>query len=298
MSRVSDEFFVLREPYEEICTPEDFWEAVKGDEKKIIEDLLYRPDTLDSVEPPKKWRVRNKDFHNVSFARTIISHVEFTNCNFVDCLFTGSIISGCRFNDCEFKLCNFYRAEIENTFIDPRSFLKCLKPKKHANIGVGLYQELLHNSRQQAQPDFSNYSQYHFMKWRRYLKQDEIATLNARWWKKTFKWISILPLWIFEVTTGSGMRLRNLAITSLLLLFTTTFLNFHFRSEFGLELGGQTISSWMEAFYFSTIVVTSLGFGDITPSTDLGRLVIACEAIAGFLTFALLVSMAFRKITS
>lgn len=298
MSKVSDDFFVLTKPYEELTEPEEFWRAVKGDEIKDIRDLLYRPDRLESVEPPKKWRVRNKNFYNVSFAKTVILQVEFTNCKFVNCLFTGAIISECRFNNCQFELCNFYRAEIRGSFVDPRSFSKCLNPKKHANIGVGLYQELLHNSRQQAQPDFSSYSQYHFMKWRRYLRRDEIASSNAGYWKKIYSKISILPAWLFEITTGSGMRLSNLAFTSSLMLCATTVLNYGFRSEFGLKLAGKPIASITESFYFSTIVVTSLGFGDITPSTDLGRFVIACEAIAGFLTFALLVSMAFRKITS
>ena len=83
-----------------------------------------------------------------------------------------------------------------------------------------------------------------------------------------------------------------------MMLVAITCLNHYFSSELGLKLSGKPITSIVESFYFSTIVVTSLGFGDITPSTDWGRFVIACEAIAGFLTFAVLVSMAFRKITS
>lgn len=298
MSKVSDDFFVLTKPYVELTEPKEFWRAVEGDESKDIRDLLYRPDRLESVEPPKKWRVRNKNFNNVSFSKTVISQVEFTNCRFANCLFTGSIISECRFNNCQFESCNFYRAEIRGSFVDPRSFSKCLNPKKHANIGVGLYQELLHNSRQQAQPDFSSYSQYHFMKWQRYLRLNEIASSDAGCWKKIYRQAAIFPAWLFEKTTGSGTRFSNLAFTSTLILVAITIFNYCFRSELGLKLGDEPIASITEAFYFSTIVVTSLGFGDITPSTDLGRFVIACEAIAGFLTFALLVSMAFRKITS
>ncbi|QDC09339.1 hypothetical protein FHY55_08825 [Oceanicola sp. D3] len=298
MRKSSDDFFTLKEPYDEINQSKDFWKAVERDETEDIRDLLYRPNKLESIEPPKKWRLRNKNFHNVSFAKTLISQIEFTDCKFSNCLFTGSVISNCRFNNCQFELCNFYRTEIRSTFVDPRSFSKCLNPKEHANIGVGLYHELLHNSRQQAQPDFSSYSQYQFMKWQRYLRQDEITKSNTGLWMRIYRRATIFPAWIFEITTGSGTRLSNLALTSSLMLFAITVLNYYFRTELGLELSGQTITSITESFYFSTIVVTSLGFGDITPSTGLGRLVIACEAISGFLTFALLVSMAFRKITS
>lgn len=298
MDRKPDKFFTLIEPYVELSESKDFWRAVEGDSTKEIRDLLYRPDILESVEPPKKWRVRNKKFYNVSFARTVISQIEFTDCHFESCLFTGSLVSDCRFNNCHFVSCNFYRAEIRGCFIDPKSFARCLDPKKHANIGVSLYQELLHNSRQQAQPEFANLSQYQFTRWKRYLKWDEIEKSNLSWSKKVLKRFSLLPAWTFEITTGSGVRLSNLAITSSLMLLTITGLNYYFSADFGLKLSGEPIASIVESFYFSTIVVTSLGFGDITPSTDLGRFVIACEAIAGFLTFAVLVSMAFRKITS
>jgi len=298
MDRKPDQFFTLIEPYAELSEPKDFWRAVEGDDKKDIRDLLYKPDRLESVEPPKKWRVRNKRFYNVSFARTVISQIEFTDCHFESCLFVGSVVSDCRFNNCHFVSCNFYRSEIRGCFIDPQSFSKCLDPKRHANIGVGLYQELLHNSRQQVQPEFTNLSQYQFIRWKRYLKWDEIEKSNLRWSKKFLKRFALLPAWAFEITTGSGVRLSNLAISSSLMLLTITLLNHYFSVEFGLKLSGEPIASIMESFYFSTIVVTSLGFGDITPGTDLGRFVIACEAIAGFLTFAVLVSMAFRKISS
>lgn len=298
MNRDSKDFFLLAEPHSELSEQSEFWRAVDGDDDKVIRDFLYRPDRLESVEPPKKWRVRNKTFLNVSFAKTVISQIEFTNCYFENCLFTGSVVSECRFNACRFVSCNFYRTQIQDCFIDPRAFAQCLDPERHANIGVGLYQELLHNSRQQAQPEFANLAQYQFRKWQRHLMRDEIATSSAGRTRKMLKSITLFPSWFFELTTGSGMRLGNLAVTSLFLLLTITIVNYYFSSAFGLSLGDEVNLSIGEAFYFSTIVVTSLGFGDITPSTDLGRIVIACEAIVGFLTFAILVSMSFRKITS
>jgi len=298
MQRKPDDFFRLREPYTELSNPREFWQAVSGNDERVVENFLYRPDRLESVEPPKKWRVRNKKFVNVSFAKTLLSQLEFTDCQFENCLFIGSIISDCRFNACHFVSCNFYRSQILNCYVDPKAFAQCLNRKKHANIGVGLYQELLHNSRQQAQPEFSSYAQYQFLRWKRYLKWDEITNSSAGRVKKVLKSVTILPSWLFELTTGSGTRLSNLAVTFSLVLAAITILNYFCRSTFGLMLGDEPVLSLTEAFYFSTIVVTSLGFGDITPSTDLGRIVVACEAIVGFLTFALLVSMAFRKISN
>lgn len=298
MQREPDDFFRLAEPYKELSSAEEFWEKVRGKEEGVVENLLYRPDVLESLEPPKKWMVRNKVFRNFSFAKTHISQLEFTDCQFENCLFIGSIFSDCRFNNCEFLDCNFYRSQIQNCYIDPRAFNRCLDHAKYANIGVGLYQELLHNSRQQAQPEFTRHAQFQFSRWKRYLGWDEIKSSKDGTIKKALKSLVLFQSWLFEKTTGSGVRLGNFAVTSAVVLAALTLINFSFRSSFGLMLGDQCVQTIGEAFYFSTIVITSLGFGDITPTTDLGRVVVSLEALVGFLTFAMLVSMAFRRITN
>lgn len=298
MTHEPDDFFRLDQPYSEVSSPSDFWEIVKDREEAVIADLLYRPDKLESRDPPRKWIIRNKKFSNFSFSKTHISQIEFTDCQFENCLFIGSIITDCRFNNCEFVTCNFYRSQIQNCFVDPKSFSQCTDSVKYPNIGVGLYQELLHNSRQQAQPEFARDAQYQFSRWKRYLSWDEIKSSNDGCIKKSMKCIGLFPSWLFELTTGSGMRLGNLALTSVVMLFAFTFINFFCISTFGLLLDQEPVQGLYESFYFSTIVVTSLGFGDITPSTDVGRVAVAIEAIIGFLTFATLVSMAFRRITN
>jgi voltage-gated potassium channel Kch len=84
--------------------------------------------------------------------------------------------------------------------------------------------------------------------------------------------------------------------TIVIALALTTFMNFEFRDEFGLSLNGETISTWSEAFYFTTVSLTTLGYGDITPTTSLGRLVASIQSIFGFSLFALLASMFFRRV--
>lgn len=298
MKRRPDSFFRLAEPYDEFKKETDFWSLVGGRDEGRIEDFLYRPDSITSPQPPKKWLVRNKTFHNVSFSHTHLSHLEFSDCKFEKCLFIGTTITDCRFSSCAFVDCNLYRSQIERCYIDPRSFDACLDSAKHPNIGVALYQDLLHNSRQQAQPDFTLEAQYQFARWQRYLAWDEIWRSEHSCFQKCLKCLSVFPAWVFEKAAGSGMRLGNLAVTSGVALVLLTFFNYYFRTSFGLELQGQPVDSVVEAFYFSTIVVTSLGFGDITPTTGVGQAMVAIEAILGFVAFATLVSMIFRRITS
>lgn len=293
----ADDFFRLNDPYEEIESADGFWGLVHSDDQIKIQNYLYRPDALVSKEHPKKWRVRNKRFLNFSFAKTHIDYIEFTDCQFENCLFTGANITNSRFNNCKFINCNFYRTEIQNCFIDPRSFEHCMDKTKYANIGVGLFQELLNNSRQQAQPAYSREAQFQFSRWQRYLKWADIRQPNIAFRRLLKTLLEIFLAWIFEITTGSGTRLRNLVITSMIALTLVTVINYFGRYTFGLEMGGECVRTFGEVLYFTIIVVTSVGFGDITPTSSIGQFVVALEAVGGFITFALLVSMIFKRIT-
>lgn len=298
MHRQNSDFFSLRQPYDELSNADDFWDKAENQSETTIENILYRPDKIESKKPPQKWTIRGKSFKNVSFSKTLLSYLEFTRCTFDGCLFVGSIISDCRFNDCQFINCNFYRAQFQNCHIDPSSFERCLDPVKYANIGVGLYQELLQNSRQQAQPEFTSEAQYQFRKWQRYWGWHEVRNSNRSFMRTIFRRTSLLWAWVYEKTTGSGTRFTNMAGTSAVFLIVLTAINYFLRDNFGLMIGEEPVKSVPEAFYFSTIVVTTLGFGDITPRTDLGRIAVSLQALLGFATFALLVSMAFRRMAN
>ncbi|MDH3683200.1 MAG: potassium channel family protein [Acidimicrobiia bacterium] len=39
--------------------------------------------------------------------------------------------------------------------------------------------------------------------------------------------------------------------------------------------------SWVDSFYFSAIAVTTVGFGDLTPTTDAGKLVTVAYIFSG-----------------
>jgi len=53
------------------------------------------------------------------------------------------------------------------------------------------------------------------------------------------------------------------------------------RTELGLPEG------WQNGIYLSVVTITTLGFGDITPSTDLGKFVVASEPFFGVILLGL-----------
>lgn len=53
---------------------------------------------------------------------------------------------------------------------------------------------------------------------------------------------------------------------------------------------------WAHSVYFSVVALTTLGFGDVTPTTLLARLVVGVEALLGVSLFGVLVTLATRRL--
>jgi voltage-gated potassium channel Kch len=96
-------------------------------------------------------------------------------------------------------------------------------------------------------------------------------------------------------TFGSGIKSFYLLRTALFSVGSATTLNYLLRNEFGLDDDPNNVATVIDAFYFSMVTLTTLGFGDIAPSTQLGRAIIAMEGAFGLVLFALFASMMFRK---
>jgi hypothetical protein len=193
--------------------------------------------------------------------------------------------------------CNPHRIEFQECFVDPRSFFHCIAEHRYANIGVYLFQELLRNSRQQAQPDFADEAQYQFSRWKRFQLWQELAGMRGRrerWWGI----LRFLGLFAFDIAAGSGMRLGRLVSSSIASLLIISLTNWWFAVQFGLQQNKEPVRDFVRAFYFSTVVTTTLGFGDITPTTTMGRLAVSAEAISGFVLLAMLTSTLYRRFSS
>ena len=123
-------------------------------------------------------------------------------------------------------------------------------------------------------------------------------------WSRTRKWIKLWKLtyldWVLLVGGSAWMRLwswidygRSLwrvgvAASVVAMIFGVVF---HVSNDMLKFTSDQIADSWSTPYYYSIVTYTTLGFGDVTPITTTGQIVVAAEVILGYLTLGLLVSI-------
>lgn len=70
-------------------------------------------------------------------------------------------------------------------------------------------------------------------------------------------------------------------------IFVTALVMFNFEPRINPYTGEETFRSFLDALYWSTVTLTTVGYGDLTPATDLGRLISMCSSLFGLAVIAL-----------
>ncbi len=294
-----ENFWTLQNP-SVLKSQVDFYKHLE--KSNHLKNAIYEPDDLTKQDTGRTQRIESMSFEKVSFSKTSIIGVIFRNCEFIDCQFIATQMRDCEFHSCRFIRTNTHKISLSNTYLNPLSFKKCLDRRKHQNIGVHLYQTLMSNSRDAEQIEFERDAQFLFLRWKRYQDGYELkriwskAAKHSEYFAAFNKGIGVLQRFLWEKLFGCGIRLRYYMATVLSTIIVASILNFQFRHELGLEIDEEIISSWPEAVYFTTVSLTTLGYGDITPTTELGRWIASFQSIVGISLFALLASMLFRRV--
>ena len=74
---------------------------------------------------------------------------------------------------------------------------------------------------------------------------------------------------------------------AILYVFFTALIMFNVEPHVNPETGAVVFENFFDALYWSTITLTSVGYGDLTPVTDFGRLVSMLSALFGVAIIAL-----------
>ena len=288
-----NDYFKLNKSFETVETVEQFLDLISHN--KSVSNILFTPSTFSPARPAN--RITDKTFTNVSFAKKEIRSVEFQDCHFIDCLFIGTAFISCAFHDCTFVGCNMYKVSFTNTYIDPGVFEFTIDPIKYSNVGLGLFQQLLQNSAQSHQPDFARTAQYQFEKWKRYQYNYEYAKGDMPLGRYLSKWI---PNWLFDKSLGYGIRMAPFIRLTALLLTVMWLINYYCWEALGLHVNVTTsgvVHSWPIAFYYTVVTMTTLGYGDITPTTSTGMILASIEAMIGLLWLSVLASIIIKRLT-
>ena len=62
---------------------------------------------------------------------------------------------------------------------------------------------------------------------------------------------------------------------------------FNFEPHVNPYTGEDTFRSFLDALYWSTVTLTTVGYGDLCPATDLGRIISMFSALFGIAVIAL-----------
>jgi voltage-gated potassium channel len=74
---------------------------------------------------------------------------------------------------------------------------------------------------------------------------------------------------------------------ALLYIFITALLMFNAEPHINPNTGQATFHSFFDALYWATVTLTTVGYGDLCPVTDLGRIVSMLSSIFGVAIIAL-----------
>lgn len=294
------DFFKLNEPYKVIKTQIEFYDLLKI--SKSFVNILYEPDILEADSQHPKLKIKDTTFQNVSFSKTKLNEIIFINCKFEDCLFIGCEIINCEFHNSNFINCNTHKILISKTYVNPESFSKSIKKISDANIGVHLFQQLLNNSNDAGQSSFSRVSEYHFKKW-----QDKL-TLNKFWNKKPYplsfwKFIFNYPLrWLFRYTFGYGLRLRNFAITFLIVFISFFFINQSNWKNYDLQKKDLAINAFCKDssnvssnIYYTLDATTKLVDSQFQATSNAGMIWLTVQNIFGFILLSALITIILNR---
>lgn len=110
---------------------------------------------------------------------------------------------------------------------------------------------------------------------------------------------------MFQITYSKEVRINVIIgsfcgymLLSMIALFTYLLIEYNFSNSFhGISTGNPSLI-YNELSYFSFITLTSIGFGDIYPTTDMSRLVTAFFGMAGQFYMVAVVGIIISKFTS
>jgi len=91
----------------------------------------------------------------------------------------------------------------------------------------------------------------------------------------------------FDVLKKERKVLTAVLLFAAAYIFVTALVMFNFEPRINPNTGQETFSTFFDAVYWSTVTLTTVGYGDLCPATDLGRLISMLSSLFGVAVIAL-----------
>ena len=101
-----------------------------------------------------------------------------------------------------------------------------------------------------------------------------------------------------EFSSSYGTNMVRWAFTTVFFAFMVSFAYMFLDMSVAQELRMIPHNAhWFDYFYFSTVIMTTVGLGDIYPITTLGKVLTATESLCGFLMLGVFIGMLQKRIS-
>lgn len=91
----------------------------------------------------------------------------------------------------------------------------------------------------------------------------------------------------FDVLKKERKVLTAVLLFATAYIFVTALVMFNFEPRINPNTGNETFRTFFDAIYWSTVTLTTVGYGDLCPATDLGRLISMFSSLFGVAVIAL-----------
>ena len=91
----------------------------------------------------------------------------------------------------------------------------------------------------------------------------------------------------FNVLKKERKVLGSVLLFAICYIFVTALVMFNVEPQYNPETGEATFSTFFDALYWSAVTLTTVGYGDMCPATDIGRLISMLSAMFGIAIIAL-----------
>lgn len=267
---------------------ETFEEFMHLEEVNAWTNLLYYADEFRSSSD-KYITFANKSFSLISFKDTVFYKVRFIRCEFESCIFMGATFNECEFIDCIFKNTNANKIKVNSCLIDPKCFDDNFDFISDTNIAVNVYQSLYKNASREYQSEHALYSLYK-------MKDAEYHHLSSKLNRGVITRSQYYKGRVFYYMHDfiSGYGLKTFKVLRLLIIFITLLssVNYIFSGSIFKDNIEFTI---VNSIYFTCVTITTLGYGDITPYTDVGKILVALQALLGFIVLSLFMASVINR---